>query len=166
MFRFWLTERGHGARRCNRGFPQAWHHRRRGSRSPVEASPVTHRADEQGVYQSGAGWFRVDPMAGCAVVTAVGEIDLYSAGGLHRAVLDALRFADCLVIDMSQVAFVDSSGLGVLIGAHNRANALGGSVSLVAPPPLVRRILDNTQLGRSFVLFGSLDEALSALSPH
>lgn len=125
---------------------------------------MTHRASEQGWSEAGAGRFRVDPMAGCVVVTAGGEIDLHSAAGLQRAVVDAFRFAARLLIDMSRVVFVDSSGLGVLIGAQRWAESVGGSVAVVAPPPLVRRILADTRLGQSFAVFESLDEALSTLS--
>jgi anti-sigma B factor antagonist len=116
---------------------------------------------------AGSGWdkwdkagFRVDVIGGCGVVAAYGEVDLDTAVGLHRAVHTALRFSSHLIIDLTQVSFIDSSGLGVLVGARRKTNALGGAVSLVHPPLSVQRILVGTQLQQAFPLFGSLDEAL------
>jgi anti-sigma B factor antagonist len=123
---------------------------------------MTHRPNEHGVADWGLGWFRVDTRAGCAVVSAGGEIDLHSAVGLHRAVQAAFGFSACLIINMSRVSFVDSTGLGVLIGARNRARDSGGSVLLVAPPANVRRLLAGTRLQQSFPVFDTLDEAVGA----
>jgi anti-sigma B factor antagonist len=123
---------------------------------------MTHRPNEHGVADWGMGWFRVDAMAGCAVVSTGGEIDLHSAVGLDRAVKAAFGLSACLIIDMNRVTFVDSTGLGVLIGARNRAGDSGGSVLLVAPPDNVRRLLAGTQLQQSFPVFETLTEAISA----
>ncbi len=106
--------------------------------------------------------FRVDAIGACVVVAAHGDIDLDTAPGLDHAVQSGLRFSARLIVDLTQVNFIDSSGLGVLVGARRRATALGGMVSLVHPPPAVQRILIGTQLHHSFVMFGSLDEALQA----
>jgi len=103
---------------------------------------------------------RVDTISGCAVVSASGDIDLYTTFVLHRAVNAALRLSSSLIIDLQFVGFVDSTGLGVLIAARNRAAVLGGSVSLVAPPPIVRRLLNGTQLHQQFAVFGTVQEAV------
>jgi anti-sigma B factor antagonist len=123
---------------------------------------MTHRPNEHGVADWGMGSFGVDARSGCAVVAAAGEIDLHSAIGLHRAVSAALGWSACVIIDMRRVSFVDSTGLGVLIGARTRAGESGGSVSLVAPPQSVRRLLVGTQLQQSFPVFETLDDAVSA----
>jgi len=109
--------------------------------------------------------FRVDVVGGCVVVAAHGEIDLDTAVGLHQAVQTALRLSPHLVVDLTQVNFIDSSGLGVLVGARRKATALSGSVSLVHPPPAVQRILIGTRLQQSFPTFASLEEALRAVPP-
>ena len=69
----------------------------------------------------------------------------------------------CLVIDMTHLDFLDSTGLGVLIHVQNRAQALGESMVLVHPPPLVRKLLLGTQLSRLFTAYETLDDALAAL---
>lgn len=125
---------------------------------------MTHQPNEQGVADWGAGWFRVDPESNCAVVTAGGDVDLRTAIGLHRAIQAGFQWSPCLVIEMSQVSFVDSTGLGVLIAARNRAAQSGGTVSLVAPPPLVRKLLAGTQLQTHLPVFDTLGQGLSAVT--
>jgi len=72
-----------------------------------------------------------------------GELDQHSADGVRDA-LDAL-IADGsvreLVLDMSRVSFMDSSGLGVLLGRYRTLNARGGRLLLSAVPAPIDRIL-------------------------
>ena len=118
--------------------------------------------DTQVFSHAGRARCRVDTISGCAVVSACGDIDLYTTFVLHRAVHAALRLSSSLIIDLEFVSFMDSTGLGVLIAARNRVNVLGGSVSLVAPPALVRRLLNGTQLGQHFGVFDTVQEAVRA----
>lgn len=118
---------------------------------------------------TGGGWdqwdragFRVFVVDGCSVVAAHGDIDLDSAVGLDQALHSALRSSPDVIIDLTHVLFIDSSGLGVLVRARRDAAALGGSMSLVQPPAIVRKILVGSQLHEFFAIFSTLDEALSA----
>jgi len=104
--------------------------------------------------------FRVDSAGGFVVVAAHGEVDLDTAAGLDRAVRAALRSCPHLVVDLTHVTFIDSSGLGVLVGARRMATALGGEVSLVHPPAQVQRILAGTRLQQSFAVYRSLEDAV------
>ena len=124
---------------------------------------TTHPPADSGWHNWGdrAG-FRVDAADACVVVVAHGDVDLDTAVGLDQAIHLGLRSSPHVIVDMAEVSFVDSSGLGVLIGARRHARALGGSVSLVQPPPMVLRILVGTRLQQSFPVFDSLDEALQA----
>jgi anti-sigma B factor antagonist len=110
----------------------------------------------------GQAWFRVGASDHCAIVAAGGEIDMDTAVGLARAVDAALSSSSTLVLDLTLVTFMDSTGLGVLIAARNRTRDAGGSVSLVHPPDLVRKILAGTRLQETFAVFGTLEEALAA----
>lgn len=110
----------------------------------------------------GHAWYQVNQVGGCAVVSAGGEIDTRTAHRLHEAVTEAAGLAPHVVIDLAQVTFVDSSGLGALIVARNTAREGRGSVSLVSPPPVVRRLLGSTRLHDVFAIYDSLDEALNA----
>jgi len=123
---------------------------------------IRRRPVDSGWDQWGKAGFRVDSAAGFVVVAAHGEIDIDTAAGLDQGVRAALRSCPHLVVDLTHVTFIDSSGLGVLVGARRMATALGGEVSLVSPPPPVQRILAGTQLQQSFAIYGSLEEAFRA----
>jgi anti-anti-sigma factor len=113
---------------------------------------------------SGRAWYRVDPAAGCVVLAVGGEVEAATAKGLHEAVRKALESSSCLVIDLSQVTFIDSSGLGVIIVARNLVRAREGSLALVNPPSMVRKILWGTQLQPAFSMFDNRDEAVAAVT--
>ena len=101
-------------------------------------------------------------MDGCSVVRAGGEIDAQTVHAFHGAATEAANLASHVVIDLTHVTFVDSTGLGGLIAARNTARESGGSLSLVSPPPLVRRLLGSTQLHDVFDIHDSLDQAIAA----
>ena len=123
-----------------------------------------HPPTDSGWHQWDRAGYRVDVARGCVVVAAYGDIDLETSVGLDHAVHDALRTSHHLILDLAQVNFIDSSGLGVLVRARRDATSLGGSVALVRPPPAVQKILVGTQLQQSFTVFSRLDDALDA--PH
>lgn len=86
--------------------------------------------------------------------TVAGEIDASTAPTLDDA-LRSLPVADgSVVVDVSDVAFIDSSGLRVLISLASRADHAGRSVILERPSPAVRRLLEITGLTETFGLTG------------
>ena len=99
------------------------------------------------------------------VVRCIGEIDIatvpYLRDHLQRVQIDGP--AD-LVIDLDQVTFIDSIGLGALIGAHKRARVLQGSLIIVCTSRPVLRVLSATALDRVFRVVTSLDEAVASQS--
>jgi anti-sigma B factor antagonist len=125
---------------------------------------MSRHMEQSGDYGSAPerAWFQVEQMDGCAVVRAGGEIDAHTVHTFHGIVTQAASLASHVIIDLDHVTFVDSSGLGGLIAARNSARERGGSLSLVAPPPMVRRLLGATQLHDIFAIYDSLDEAINA----
>jgi anti-sigma B factor antagonist len=99
--------------------------------------------------------------SGAAVVSVVGEVDLATAPEL-RTVLDKVLDggASTLVVDLSASTFIDSTALGVLIGAWKRSQNEGRAMSVVAADPRILRVFEITGLTDLFPLHGSLDEAL------
>lgn len=94
------------------------------------------------------------------VVQCVGEIDLATVPVLRDRVAGLqVDGPSRLVIDLSGVTFIDSLGLGALIGFHKRARVLQGSL-VVVPSDAARRVLVATALDRVFVVRDSLDDAL------
>lgn len=80
-------------------------------------------------------------------VTVTGEVDLVEAQRLQRAVLDLVDGgARELVVDLSGVSFMGSTGLGALVVGHNRLLEEGGSLTLRNPSKAVRRVLEITSL--------------------
>jgi anti-sigma B factor antagonist len=109
----------------------------------------------------GSAWYQVDQIGDFAVVHAGREIDSSTVHALAGAVTEAASLASHVVIDLTQVTFVDSSGLGALIVARKSAREHEGSMSLVSPPPAVRRLLGSTHLNDVFAVYDSLAEAIS-----
>ena len=97
------------------------------------------------------------------VVTVAGEIDVYTAPKLRErivALVDQGQYN--LVIDMSGVEFLDSTGLGVLVGGLNRVRAHDGSLSLVCADERILKIFRITGLTKVFPIHPSVDEAIPA----
>ena len=96
------------------------------------------------------------------VVAVMGEIDLFTAPEFKQRVaapIDAGRLH--VVVDLSATSFIDSSSLGVLIGAHRRLRRQGGSLVIVCTSDAIAKTFRITGLDSVFTIVGSLDEALN-----
>lgn len=87
---------------------------------------------------------------GQSVLLVSGEIDLQVADELRDAGLTAAARGEA--IDLSQVTFIDSSGLAALIAINNEVQDLGRQLTLAAPSTPVRRILEVTGLNDVFTI--------------
>jgi anti-sigma B factor antagonist len=98
---------------------------------------------------------------GAIVLRLAGELDLYNAEEVRGALAEAVASdPKRIVIDMSEVRFVDSTALGVLIEARSK---LGRSDLLLAGPQLeTRRTLQVSGLDRHLPVHDSVDDALGA----
>lgn len=92
-----------------------------------------------------------------------GELDLGVADALREALEGALgeNAVRHLVINLARVSFIDSSGLGVILGRYKRLAGAGGRVSLVGAQPQVRRILELSGLLRIMSEYASEEEAIA-----
>src|SRR5688500_297086 len=97
-----------------------------------------------------------------AVVTVVGEVDLGTASSLAEEVSTATSDGANLVIDLGGVTFLDSSGLKVLVSALKRTEQAGKSLSLVAVPRVVMRVLTVTALDKVFSIYDTVDDVVRA----
>jgi len=96
------------------------------------------------------------------VIEAYGEIDIASAGELRAMIDSSCQVgADRLIVDLSGVRFMDSSGLNVLIGTARRLGA--GSFGVVVSRPSIRRIFSVTGIDNLVPVFDSVVEAVQAL---
>jgi anti-sigma B factor antagonist len=94
------------------------------------------------------------------VITVSGEVDMATGPKLRDDVLGALAAGNHrIVLDLSKVTFMDSSGLGALLGSHRRARLLEGEIRLAAPSYRVTEILRLTSLDRVFTIHPTVAEA-------
>jgi anti-sigma B factor antagonist len=106
---------------------------------------------------------RVSPST--AVFTLIGEADLHRAPALRDEIAEVLNDGiHDLVIDLSEVTFVDSMTLGVLLGAMKRLRPQGGRLCIVVSDPNIRRIFEITLLDRVFPLYEDAERALVGLA--
>ncbi len=91
------------------------------------------------------------------------RMDAHNSGDLKEQMLQLFDDGKCnLVIDLSEVRFVDSSGLGALVSGFKNASARDGSLKLCSLQPQVRSMFELTRLHRVFEIFASVDEALES----
>src|ERR687886_54359 len=95
------------------------------------------------------------------IVAVTGEIDLFTAPEFKQRVsapIDAGRTN--VIVDLTETTFIDSSSLGVLIGAHRRLKLRGGSLVVVCDNEAIVKTFRITGLDGVFTLVRSLDDAL------
>jgi anti-anti-sigma factor len=114
-----------------------------------------------GSAQSGRLLVEVREEGASAVVTPAGELDHHTAELLSGPMSDAMDTGiSRLVVDCGNLAFCDSTGLNVLLGARLRAEEMGGGVHLAAMQPTVARVFEITGAEAVFTLHDTLDQAL------
>ena len=96
-----------------------------------------------------------------SVISLRGEIDVYTAPRLRQALIDLVEGgAKDIVVDMERVDFLDSTGLGVLVGGLKRVKSNEGDLKLVVTQDRIMKIFDITGLAKVFAMFASLGDAL------
>ena len=100
---------------------------------------------------------------GIEVIDVQGEIDIYTAPRL-RELLTGLAVTGSyqLVVNLDQVGFLDSTGLGVLVGGLKRVRAHDGSLDLVCTRPRILKILKIAGLTEVFGIYETADHAIAA----
>lgn len=99
---------------------------------------------------------------GWSILHVSGEVDLFTSPKLKERILDLLEGGTTkLVLDLEQVTFMDSTGLGVLVGALRRLTERQGSLALVCPQGPVLRVMEVTGLNKVFDIHDSLDTVIS-----
>lgn len=94
------------------------------------------------------------------IIEVGGEIDVMTAPRLREAVIDAVnRGRMRLIIDVERVDFLDSTGLGVLVGALKRVRADGGSLDIVCTHERILKIFEITGLDKVFGLHENIAQA-------
>jgi len=99
--------------------------------------------------------------ASAGFVKLSGEVDVYTSPRVRTAMLSLLDSGcSSLIVDLSEVDYLDSSGLGILVAGLKRAREHSGEVFLVSPKPRIVHVLEVTGLDKVFRILGSVDEAV------
>ena len=97
------------------------------------------------------------------VVLVGGEIDVYTAPQLREKLIDLVGAGHYhLIVDMERVDFLDSTGLGVLVGGLKRVRAHDGSLQLVCTQERILKIFRITGLTKVFPIHASIDDAVNS----
>ncbi len=106
---------------------------------------------------------QVEQAEGYTICRPVGELDAFTVSQFRQALAE-LAVSPRLLIDMSKVPFVDSAGLGALIGGIRRARELGGDAAVACDRPTLLRLLRTTGFDRIVTVADSVEEAAAALT--
>ena len=100
---------------------------------------------------------------GIEVVDVEGEIDVYTAPRLRELLIELVNNGHYqLVVNMEKVEFLDSTGLGVLVGGLKRVRAHDGSLDLVCAQQRILKIFKITGLTQVFGIYETVDQAIAA----
>jgi len=100
---------------------------------------------------------------GWTVVDVAGEVDVFTAPKLREKIIDLLEGgSDHLVVNLEKVIFMDSTGLGVLVGGLKRVKERNGELALAGAQGTVQRVLSVTGLNAVFPMHETVEEATSA----
>ena len=100
---------------------------------------------------------------GWTVVAASGEIDVATAPALRDRLTELIEAGTTrLVVDLEDVDFIDSTGLGVLVGGVRRARSEDGDLRLVCTNTRILKVFEATGLQDVFAIGATVDDAVAA----
>ena len=104
---------------------------------------------------------REEQRAGSSVISVCGEVDVATAVRFREFIEATIdNDVDTIVIDLTGVTFIDSTGLGVLIGARKRCDAKGRSLRIVVSEPRILKVFEITGLTELFEIQPTLELAV------
>ena len=98
---------------------------------------------------------------GALVVTLRGTVDLEQSPVAREVLLDSVERAKVVLVVLTEVTFMDSSGVASLVEAYQAARTRQGRFGLVAVAPRVLRVLQLARLDRVFTIHATLTEGLA-----
>ena len=102
-----------------------------------------------------------------AVVKVTGEVDVSTCGALRDGLLRVITDEDNagMVVNLADVNFIDSAGIGVLVGVWRQVRATNRGLALAAPSSHARRVLNTAGLTKIFWVFDTEAAAIEACRP-
>ena len=106
---------------------------------------------------------RTKHLDGVPIIELEGEVDVYTAPRLKSRLIDLVDQGKYqIIVDLELVDFMDSSGLGVLVGGLKRVRAHDGAVHIICTKEKILKIFRITGLTKVFPIYGGQEEAVSA----
>ena len=104
---------------------------------------------------------------GIEVIDVEGTIDIYTAPRLRELLIDLASTDNCqLIVNMDKVEFLDSTGLGVLVGGLKRVRAHDGSLDLVCTQERILKLFRITGLTKVFGIYETVNQAIAGKQGH
>src|SRR5213593_4210344 len=105
------------------------------------------------------------PEGSWTVVDVKGEVDVYTAPKLREKIVDLVgQGATEIVVNLEGVEFLDSTGLGVLVGGLKRVKSHDGTLALVCTKPKILKVFSMTGLSKAFPIYDTVQAAVSQRS--
>jgi len=99
---------------------------------------------------------------GASIVVLKGDVDLESSPAAREILLKSVDGAGTVLVDLSSVTYIDSSGVASLVEALQAAKRNGGKFALVAASDPTRRVLELARLDKVFTMYASVDEGMQS----
>ena len=103
----------------------------------------------------------ISEQQGASVIAFTGEVDLESSPAAREILLKCLESTSKVIVDLSEVSYIDSSGVASLVEALQAAKKNGSQFSLAAASEPTRRVLELARLDKVFTMYDSVDEGLA-----
>jgi len=99
-----------------------------------------------------------------SIIELSGEVDAYTSARFREVMVEIIEDGGAnLIVSMRKVEYIDSSGLGALVGGLKRASERNGRILIVCDQPQVRKVFEITGLEKVFPLYDEEQEAVAAL---
>ena len=105
--------------------------------------------------------YEITDKSGACVVTFKGEVDLESSPAAREVLLKCLENTGKVIVDLSEVTYIDSSGVASLVEALQAAKKNGSQFALAASSEPTRRVLELARLDKVFTMYDSVDEGVN-----
>lgn len=100
------------------------------------------------------------PEGDWTVVDVKGEVDVYTAPKLREKIVDLVnQGSHKIIVNLEDVEFLDSTGLGVLVGGLKRVKSHDGTLALVCTKPKILKVFSITGLSKVFPMYDTVQEA-------
>lgn len=106
----------------------------------------------------------VKDQEGFALVLVEGEVDMSWSNDLRKTILGPLSEGRPVMVELSAVKYIDSSGIAALVEGYQKAKGAGSAFGLVAASDSVRSVLELARLDQVFPMYENLDLAKASLS--